>query len=77
MKKNTYLVLSLTLGLLSCGALFGCGNSEIQTIQRPVAPNNDAPKGSSLEAIKNNPNIPESAKRAMLGHGGPPGAPPK
>ena len=72
MKKNLYVFLSIALGVISCSFLAGCG-SEVQTVQAPT--NAAPPKGSFPDAVKNNPNIPEAAKKAMMGSGGrPPGA---
>ncbi len=50
--------------VLAAGMMVGCG-SGLRTVQQPA--HHDPPKGSSDWAIRNNPNIPESAKKAMLG----------
>ena len=49
----------------------GCSGDSVQTIDKPATAV-DPPKNSSNWAIKNNPNIPDAAKKAMLGQQGGP-----
>jgi len=71
MRQFLCVLLTLIAVFVSVGMLAGC-KSDIQTVT-PVT-NAAPPKGSFPEAIKNNPNIPDSAKRAMMGQGGSPTA---
>ena len=63
-------LLSLFSVALAAGVIAGCGSEATQTISNP--PNAAPPKDSFPSAIKNNPNIPDAAKNAMIGNHGTP-----
>jgi|GEM_PF-1578936 len=62
----------VTLPVVAAASVFflgGCsGSAGIQTETKPATP--DPNKGSFNNVIKDNPNIPDSAKKAMMGGGG-------
>jgi len=63
-------LLSLISVAIVAGVIAGCGSEATQTINN--APNAAPPKNSFPSAIKDNPNIPDAAKNAMIGNHGAP-----
>lgn len=66
MKLYKYFLLTVVASL----CVTGCTSYSTATQTVPVSPATPAPKGSESDLIKNNPNMPEAAKKGIMGSQG-------